>query len=56
MQKGMLRVVPETFTCDLYRYLDGDTDAVNAYSGEYMNAYSWASITEAYMDRVYGNF
>ena len=30
-------------------------EAVNAYRGEYMSAYSWASLTEAYMDHMNGN-
>lgn len=55
LQKGSMRVVPEYFDCDLYRFFDGDIDAVNAYHGEYMNAYSWASMTESYMDRISGN-
>ena len=55
ISKGNLRVCPEKFTCDLYRFLDGRIDAVNAYRGEYMSAYSWASLTEAYMDRVNNN-
>ena len=42
-----MRVVPSLFTCDLYRYLAGDPDAKNAFCGEYMTAYSWASVTEA---------
>ena len=46
MQHGSLRVVPESFDCDLYRFLSGDSIAVNSYRGEYMSAYSWASITE----------
>ena len=49
MQSGTLRIVPETFTCDAYRFFAGDADAVNAYRGEYMSAYSWASITEGLM-------
>ena len=28
----------------------GDADAVSAYRGEYMSSYSWASITESFMD------
>jgi len=52
LEKGELQAMPESFICDLYRYLDGDVDAVNAYRGEYMASYSWASITEAYMDRM----
>jgi len=46
MERGTLRVVPETFSCDVYRFFAGDPDAVNAYRGEYMSAYSWANITE----------
>ena len=49
MKGGTLRVVPETFDCDVYRFFAGDPDAINAYRGEYMSAYSWASITEGMM-------
>lgn len=49
LHRGKLRVVPETFDCDLYSFLDGNVDAVNAYRGEYMSSYSWASITESFM-------
>jgi two-component SAPR family response regulator len=54
MQKGSVRVRPERFECDLYRFVAGDIDAVNAYRGEYMLAYSWAELTAAYMDRKVG--
>jgi len=46
MRNGTLRIVPETFTCDAYRFFSGDSGAINAYRGEYMSAYSWASMTE----------
>ena len=46
MEKGILRVKPDTFVCDAYRFYSGDSDAINAYRGEYMSAYSWASMTE----------
>ena len=46
LRRGVLRVRPETFTCDAYRLFSGDGDMVNAYRGEYMSSYSWASITE----------
>ena len=52
MQSGAMRICPEKLDCDLYRFMDGNKDAVNAYRGEYMNAYSWASLTEAYVDRI----
>ena len=55
LQKGSMRVIPDRFECDLYRFFEGDINAVNAYHGEYMSAYSWASMTEAYMDRISGN-
>lgn len=54
IRAGVMRVFPERFDCDLYRFLGGDIDAVNAYRGEYMSSYPWASITEAYMTRRTG--
>ena len=50
IKAGIMRVVPTAFECDLYRFLAGEPDAVNAYRGEYMSAYSWATMTEAYLD------
>lgn len=52
MERGILRVVPDKFNCDLYRFMDGDIDTVHAFRGEYLSDYPWASITEAYMDRI----
>ena len=52
LRSGALRVRPELIDCDMYRFIDGDISAVNAYRGEYMSAYSWASLTEGYMDRL----
>jgi hypothetical protein len=46
MERGILRVDPNSFDCDVYRFYSGDSEAVNAYHGEYMSAYSWASMTE----------
>ena len=43
----MLRIRPEQFVCDAYRFRAGDPEAVNRYRGEYMSAYSWASTTES---------
>ncbi len=47
MEKGILRVKPETFACDAYLFYSGDSDTINAYRGEYMSSYAWASMTEA---------
>lgn len=51
MKSGNLRAVPEEMDCDLYRFMAGDVQAVNAYRGEYMSSYSWASLTESYLYR-----
>ena len=40
-------VVPETFDCDFYRFLEGDPVAVNQYLNDYLPAYSWAEIRNA---------
>ena len=49
MKSGQMRILPEKVTCDLYRFLDGDADAVNRYRGEYMNSYTWAEAMEGFV-------
>ena len=51
MKSGTLRVCPEKFECDIYRFLKGDSDAINSYRGEYMNTYLWAMPMESYLER-----
>ena len=46
LEKGVLHVRPDTFVCDAYLFYSGDSDVINSYRGEYMSAYSWASMTE----------
>ena len=41
---GFIRIRPELLDCDLYRFLKGDLEAVNAYRGEYMRDYPWAML------------
>ncbi len=53
IKQATMRVYPEKIDCDLYRFLNGDTYAVNSYRGEYMSAYPWADMTEAFLDRLY---
>lgn len=50
MSHSYIRVVPEKFECDMYRFLDGDVETINQYRGVYMDSYSWASITEGVLD------
>lgn len=52
IRNGVMRVLPEKLDCDLYRFLAGDPAAIGAYRGEYMSAYSWASLTEAFLTRT----
>ena len=54
IRSGTMRVRPELLSCDLYRFLSGEPDAVEAYGGEYMSGYAWAELTEAYMARNKG--
>ena len=55
MKNGTMRVDPTLFTCDAYLFFQGDADTVNAFRGEYMSAYPWASITESIMTQKQWN-
>lgn len=37
--------------CDYFRFLEGDTGAINNFTGQYMSAYSWAEFTTGYLER-----
>ena len=52
LQNRNLRIHPEMIDCDMYRFLNGDREAVNAYYGEYMSQYTWAAETEARLSQV----
>ena len=49
LSRGNLRIRPEKINCDMYRFIGGDIEAINSYRGEYMNSYSWAALTEAFI-------
>lgn len=51
LERGMLAIVPELIDCDMYRFADGQGQAISEYHGEYMSSYSWTSATEAWLDR-----
>ncbi len=44
-RSGRLAILRNRVDCDLYRMEDGDMEAVNAFTGEYMTQYSWAELT-----------
>ena len=52
MNRGGLFIHPEKLDCDLYHFFSGEDNAIKRYRGEYMNAYSWADIMVAYLDRT----
>ncbi len=45
-----LAVDTSKIDCDCYRFLAGETRAINEYNGEYMTQYSWALFTLANLD------
>ena len=49
MEKGELRVNPSRFRCDFYDFLNGKEDAIQSYCDNYMDTYSWAESTKAYL-------
>ena len=49
MGSGGLRICPDKLDCDLFRLLEGDPKAINAYGGEYLTSYSWANLREAHL-------
>ncbi len=50
--RGGLFFCVDAAECDYYRFLRGDPAAINAFTGEYMSAYSWTEFTlGALMDK-----
>ncbi|MDO4616659.1 MAG: response regulator, partial [Lachnospiraceae bacterium] len=45
--RNSISVNTGSFDCDYYEYFNGNTAAINAFTGEYMSQYSWAEITVA---------
>ena len=46
LQSATMRVNPELISCDAWRYLAGEQEAIRAFRGEYMSNYSWAALNE----------
>ena len=45
------RINPEVVQCDYYDFLSGDSQAAKAFTGEFMNQYSWAEDVAAFLER-----
>lgn len=46
-----LAIDPEKLYCDSYRFLDGDSQAVNSYRHNYLPAYSWAEFSVSLFEK-----
>lgn len=46
---GKMRVLPEKFDCDYYRFLDGEKEL---FAGEYMGTYVWAEEERAFLNSL----
>ncbi len=44
-RRGMIAVDTAKISCDYYRWLAGDIDAINSYEGSFMKPYEWAEFT-----------
>lgn len=54
-QRGVLAVIPEKVSCDLYDFYNADINAINSYTGKFMAQYSWAEFNDTYLKKRYGN-
>ena len=50
--RGYISIKTDLIDCDYYSFMNGDSDAINEYSGEYMAQYSWAEFTVGYLEAV----
>ena len=50
--RGYISIKTDLIDCDHYSFMNGDSDAINEYSGEYMAQYSWAEFTVGYLEGV----
>ena len=49
MGNAAMRIDPALISCDAWRYLQGEPEAIHAFVGEYMSNYAWARLTESTM-------
>ena len=50
--RGYISIKTDLTDCDYYSFMNGDSDAINEYSDEYMAQYSWAEFTVGYLEGV----
>ena len=54
-QRGVLAIIPEKVSCDLYDFYNTDVNAVNKYTGKFMSQYPWAEFKDAYLKKSSDN-
>jgi len=54
-KRGVLAVVPERISCDLYDFYNADANAVNSYTGKFMAQYPWAEFKDIYLKKISNN-
>jgi len=54
-QRGVLAIVTDKVSCDLYDFYNADTNAVNTYTGKFMAQYPWAEFKDAYLKKSSDN-
>lgn len=55
LDAGRLRLHTSLVSCDLYRFLHKDADAMNSFRGEYLPQYEWARVQEGYLALIWQN-
>ncbi len=45
IQSGYIRIRTELVNCDMYKYLEGDKEALASFQGAYMTPYTWANFS-----------
>ena len=53
LDAGKLSLRTELVSCDLYRFLAGDADAVRSFRGEYLSQYDWARESEGRLELIW---
>ena len=51
--RGNISVDINRIQCDYYRFIENDSNAQRAWSGEFMTQYSWAEPTAGYISGAY---
>jgi len=51
-ERNNYRIIKENISCDYFKMLDGDKNAINSYLGEFMSGYEWALYVEPELNNI----